>query len=147
MTQVNPQAGQVTSPADLTDPARQGEPFTNPTANKVPRGRWFKEVGWRHLVGIIAIVYAVIPVLYILSASLNPAGSVSAASILPRAISFENYAALFNDPGRPFARWFLNTLIVAVVVVIVSLFCSALAAYAFSRFRFKAGAAVSSHCC
>ena len=137
MTQVNPQAGQVVSPSDLTDPAQRGKPFKSSQANKVPRGRWFKEVGWRHLVGIIAIVYAIIPILYILSASLNPAGSVSSASILPQAISFENYAALFNDPNRPFARWFLNTLIVAVVVVIVSLFCSALAAYAFSRFRFK----------
>lgn len=138
MTQVNPQAGQVTSPADLTDPARRGTPSKEPRGtNKVPRGRWFKEVGWRHLVGIIAIVYAVIPILYILSASLNPVGSVSGTSILPQTISFDNYVALFTDPERPFARWFLNTLIVAVAVVITSIFCSALAAYAFSRFRFK----------
>jgi arabinogalactan oligomer/maltooligosaccharide transport system permease protein len=94
-------------------------------------------VGWRHVVGIVAIVYAVIPILYIASASLNPVGSVSSTSIIPRAVSGVNYAEIFSgDPNRPFVRWFLNTLVVALVVVLVSLFCSALAAYAFSRFRF-----------
>ncbi|KNC19991.1 sugar ABC transporter permease [Arthrobacter sp. RIT-PI-e] len=138
MTQVNPQAGQVVSPSDLADPAQHAEPFEHPRGrSKVRRGRWFKEVGWRHLVGIIAIIYAIIPILYTLSASLNPVGSVSGSSILPQTISVDNYVALFTDPERPFARWFLNTLIVAVAVVIASIFCSALAAYAFSRFRFK----------
>jgi len=138
MTQVNPQAGQVTSPSDLADPAQRGEPFKRPPAlNKMSFGRWFKEIGWRHIVGLVAIIYAVIPILYILSASLNPVGSVSSASLLPQTISVENYVALFTNPERPFARWFINTLVVAVVVVLTSLFCSALAAYAFSRFRFK----------
>lgn len=135
MSQVNPLAGQVTAPTDLADPAQA--PKQAPLANKVPRGRWFREVGWRHLIGVVAIVYAIIPILFILSASLNPVGSVSSTSILPQTVSLENYAALFNDPERPFSRWFLNTLVVAVIVVVASIFCSALAAFAFSRFRFK----------
>jgi arabinogalactan oligomer/maltooligosaccharide transport system permease protein len=137
MTQVNPQAGQVVSSSTLTDPGERGEIFQHPTTNKMPRGRWFKEVGWRYIVGAVAIVYALIPVVYILSASLNPSGSVSSASILPTAFSLDNYFNLFNDPTLPFPRWFLNTLIVATVVVIISIFCSALGAYAFSRFRFR----------
>ena len=138
MTQVNPQAGQVTSPSDLTDPAQRGEMSKNsPAGNKMSFGRWFREVGWRHIVGIIAIVYAIIPILYILSASLNPVGSVSATSVLPQTFSLDNYVALFTNPDRPFARWFLNTMLVAIIVVVTSIFCSALAAYAFSRFRFK----------
>ncbi len=138
MSQFNPQAGQATGPATLADPGRHGEPFKRaPVENKISRGRWFKEVGWRHVIGVLAIVYALIPILYIISASLNPVGSVSATSVLPSAFSLQNYTALFTDPNRPFPRWFGNTLIVAVVVVGVSIFCSALAAYAFSRFRFK----------
>jgi arabinogalactan oligomer/maltooligosaccharide transport system permease protein len=138
MSQLDPQIGQVTAPGTLADPGRRGEPFAaGPQENKIPRGRWFKEVGWRHVIGLLAIVYAVVPILYILSASLNPVGSVSSTSVIPTTFSLENYAALFNDPNRPFPRWFLNTLVVAVVVVVVSIFCSALAAYAFSRFRFK----------
>ena len=137
MSQFDPQITQATGPATLADPAQRSEPF-RPSANRISRGRWFKEVGWRHLVGLVAIVYAVVPILYILSASLNPIGSVSSTSIVPRALSGVNYAELFSgDPNRPFVRWYVNTLLVAVIVVVVSVFCSALAAYAFSRFRFK----------
>jgi arabinogalactan oligomer / maltooligosaccharide transport system permease protein len=136
MSQFDPQIGQASAPTTLADPAQRSEPF-RPAENKLSRGRWLREVGWRHVVGIVAIVYAVIPILYILSASLNPIGSVSSTSIIPNAFSLENYTELFaGDPNRPFVRWYLNTLLVAFVVVLVSLFCSALAAYAFSRFRF-----------
>lgn len=100
-------------------------------------GRWWAEVGWRHIVGAAAIVYALIPIIYIISASFNPIGSVASTSIIPTEISTVNYEALFTNPSRPFPRWFGNTLIVAVVVVTGQVFCSALAAYAFSRFRFK----------
>lgn len=137
MTQVNPQAGQVVLPSTLTDPGEDGPVFQHPQTNKVSRGRWFREVGWRYIVGVLAIIYALIPIIYIISASLNPNGSVSSASILPTAFSLENYTALFTDPTLPFARWFLNTLIVATVVVVISIFCSAAGAYAFSRFRFR----------
>ncbi|WAB84277.1 ABC transporter permease subunit [Microcella daejeonensis] len=100
-------------------------------------GRWFREVGWRYIVGVVAIVYALIPVVFMVSASVNATGSVSSTSILPRSFSIENYARLFTDPSFPFLVWFGNTLIVAIVVVVVSIFCSALGAYAFSRFRFR----------
>jgi arabinogalactan oligomer / maltooligosaccharide transport system permease protein len=139
MTQVNPQAGQVVPSTTLTAPATTDAPATVRTAspNRISRGRWFREVGWRYIVGVIAIIYAVIPILYIVSASLNPTGSVSSSSILPRAFSLQNYFSLFGNPSFPFPLWFLNTIIVATVVVGVSIFCSALGAYAFSRFRFR----------
>jgi arabinogalactan oligomer / maltooligosaccharide transport system permease protein len=137
MSQIDPQITQANAPGTLADPAQRGEPFRR-EPNRISRGRWFKEVGWRHVVGVVAIVYAAIPVLYIVSASLNPIGSVSSTSIIPQQISGVNFAELFSgDPNRPFVRWYANTLLVALVVVFVSLFCSALAAYAFSRFRFQ----------
>jgi arabinogalactan oligomer/maltooligosaccharide transport system permease protein len=43
---------------------------------------------------------------------------------------------LFNDPYRPFANWFVNTLFISGTAAIGSVFLSALAAYAFSRLRF-----------
>jgi arabinogalactan oligomer/maltooligosaccharide transport system permease protein len=36
-------------------------------------GRWFRETGWRHLVGIVMLVFSAFPLVYVLSASLNPA--------------------------------------------------------------------------
>ncbi len=104
---------------------------------KLKGARWWREVGWRHVVGVIAIVYAIIPILYVLSASLNPLGSVSSTSLIPTEVTFDHYQELFTNPSRPFPRWFGNTLLVASFVVVAQVFMSALAAYAFSRFRFR----------
>lgn len=115
-----------------------GGPPRQPVPQVKLRGaRWWREIGWRHIVGVLAIVYALIPVLYVISASLNPLGSVSSTGLFPTEVTFAHYQELFTNDSRPFPRWFLNTMTVAVIVVVVQVFCSALAAYAFSRFRFR----------
>lgn len=101
------------------------------------RMRWWREVGWRHVGGVLAMVFALIPVLYVVSAAFNPLGTVVSTSVVPTSFSLVNFEALFTDPSRPFARWLVNTLVVCVSVTFVQVFCSALAAYAFSRFRFR----------
>jgi arabinogalactan oligomer/maltooligosaccharide transport system permease protein len=93
-------------------------------------------VGWRHAVGLITCVVALFPLLYILSASFNPSGTLTGSNELFRAISFQNYVDLLTDPGRPFLRWWLNTMLVASVTAVASVMLCALAAYAFSRLRF-----------
>ena len=99
--------------------------------------RWWREVGWRHVGGVVAVVFAVIPALYVVSAAVNPLGTVVSTDVIPTRFSAVNFEALFDDPARPFPRWLLNTAIVCVVVTAVQVFCSALAAYAFSRLRFR----------
>ena len=42
-----------------------------PRTNKMGFSRWFAEIGWRHLIGVLAVLWALFPVSYILSASLN----------------------------------------------------------------------------
>ncbi len=39
-----------------------------------------------------------------LSASLNPTGTLTGSNALFRAIDFDNYVELFNDPQRPVRR-------------------------------------------
>ncbi|WP_058234445.1 sugar ABC transporter permease [Devriesea agamarum] len=120
------------TPASSDTPAR-------PTAlrqRKLPLGRWMREVGWRHLVGLIALAFAIFPILYVISASLNPLGTISSTQIIPREVSFENYSKLLSGQHGPFLSWYLNTVIVCVVVSIIQVFLSVLASYAFSRFRF-----------
>jgi arabinogalactan oligomer/maltooligosaccharide transport system permease protein len=106
-------------------------------AAKLSTGRWWREVGWRHIGGGVAIVFAVVPVLYIVSAAVNPLGTVVSTDVIPTSFSLVHFRSLFEDPARPFLRWLLNTLIVCAVVTAGQVFCSALAAYAFSRFRFR----------
>ncbi len=105
--------------------------------DKIRGARWWRELGWRHAVGIVAVVYALIPVLYIVSASLNPLGSIATTELVPSDFSLVWYQALGNNPQRPFFRWWANTAVVALVVVVIQIFFSTLAAFAFSRLRFK----------
>ncbi|MEZ3161704.1 sugar ABC transporter permease [Microbacterium sp. BWT-B31] len=107
---------------------------------KLPRrpfGRYFRETGWRHLVGIVMIVFSVFPLLYVLSASLNPSGSLLTATGLFQTVSLDSYVELFQDPIRPYGNWFVNTIIVGVITSVCTVILCALAAYAFSRMRFS----------
>lgn len=100
-------------------------------------GHWAKKVGWRHLVGVLALAFAAFPILFMISAALNPIGTLSSTSLIPNNFSLENFTKLLSGEKGPFTRWYLNTLIVCTVVAIGQVLFSTLAAYAFSRFRFK----------
>lgn len=106
--------------------------------HRMPAGRWFAEIGWRHVVGVLAVAFAVFPILFVLSASVNPSGSLSSANLLPTSgVTFEHYAAMLSGERANFLRWYLNTIIVCGVVAGGQVFLSLLAAYAFSRLRFR----------
>ncbi|MEO1443481.1 MAG: sugar ABC transporter permease, partial [Chloroflexota bacterium] len=67
---------------------------------------------WRIVVIVIAIVYALFPVIYIISASFNPANSLSTSAIIPRNPSLEHYRTLFE---RDFWLWIRNSFVVATL--------------------------------
>ncbi|MDO5746909.1 MAG: sugar ABC transporter permease [Actinomycetaceae bacterium] len=96
--------------------------------------RWWKEVGWRHIVGILVIVYCIIPLLYVLSASLKPGSTLTGSNQMFSQVAATNYANLMETN---FWRWMLNSIIVAGITAFGSVLMVAAAAYAFSRFRFK----------
>ena len=115
-----------TAPAPAAIPAKRPFRFS----------RWFAATGWRHLVGIVMIVFAVFPLLYVLSASLNPNGTLLQSNGLFSSLGFDNYTALFDNPQRPYAAWFTNTLVIGITTAVGTVFLGALAAYCFSRMRF-----------
>ncbi|WP_069386537.1 sugar ABC transporter permease [Cellulosimicrobium cellulans] len=96
-------------------------------------GRWFSELGWRHLVGVVAVVYAAFPLVYVLSASLSEGGTLTGSNQLFSDVSTANYAQLGTTM---FWTWVLNTLVIAVATSVGTVLMGAAAAYAFSRFRF-----------
>jgi len=110
---------------------------TLPGQPKMSAGRWITQIGLKHLLAWIAVVYAAFPLAYVLSASLNPSGSLTGSNDLFSVFSLQNYQQLFNMPERPYANWFVNTLVIGLVVAIGTVFMGALAAYAFSRMRFS----------
>jgi len=100
---------------------------------RVTGARWWKEIGWRHIVGVVMIAVCVLPLLYALSASLNPGGTLTGSNQLFRTVSLENYSELFTTS---YGNWYLNSLLVSSVTAIGTVLMGASAAYAFSRFRF-----------
>ena len=108
-----------------------------PSKRRRTPGRWFITTGWRHLVGIAVLLFAVFPLLYVLSASLNPGGTLVGSNQLFRTVDVRNYFALFQSEQQPYGFWFLNTIIIGVVTAVGTVLLGALAAYAFSRMRFR----------
>jgi arabinogalactan oligomer/maltooligosaccharide transport system permease protein len=97
--------------------------------------RWFSRVGWRHLVALLALAFSLFPILFVASAALNPLGTLSSTSLVPAGASLGNFARLVADTDFP--RWFANSVLVAGLAAVTAIFLSALAAYAFSRMRFR----------
>jgi multiple sugar transport system permease protein len=76
----------------------------------------------------------VTPILFMLSTSLKDASQVYDLRLIPEAPSLDNYTTVLSD-GR-FLRWFLNSLVVAVVVTLSNVFFDSLVGYTLAKFRF-----------
>ena len=104
-----------------------------PPRNRMRFGRWVAEIGWRHVVGVVAILYAAFPLVYVISASLSETRTLTGSNRLFSDVGAVNYRAL-NDTY--FWTWMGNTLFIAITTAIGTVLMGAAAAYAFSRFRF-----------
>ena len=99
--------------------------------------RWAASIGWKHVIGLAVVVYSLFPILYIISVAFSDSGDVTSG--LFGTFTTKNFEQLFagDDPDRPFVQWIINTVWIASVSSIGSVFLSALAAYSFSRQRFR----------
>lgn len=95
-------------------------------------GQW-----WRHLLALVAVFWALFPIIFIVSAALNPAGTLSTSRLLPRSFSLANFEKLFSAPEWPYLRWYANSLYVALLGALLTLLIGSMAAYVFSRMRFR----------
>ena len=59
----------------------------------------------RLLVAGILIIFAIFPVLWILSASLNPSSSLATQKLIPNNWGFDNFRTLLNSDVFPFWTW------------------------------------------
>ena len=98
----------------------------------------------RLIVIAIALFFALFPVVFIFSSAINPAGTLSTGSLIPRGVNslsdmFTNFRALMIDELKlyPFWNWIANSILVAATTTVLSVLICALSAYSFSRFRFS----------
>jgi len=95
----------------------------------------FQIVFWT-VVSII-LFYVLFPFYWAVKTSLTPAGDMARTALdwFPDHPVLSNYVEVFK--AQPFGRNLLNSLMVSVGTVLVSLLLSAPAAYAFGKFRFR----------
>lgn len=80
------------------------------------------------------ILLAIIPILFVATASFNPSNAYFSESLIPPHPSLANYQALFQQDQ--FLLWVRNSLVVGVTVALGQVFFTAMSAFAFSRLRF-----------
>jgi arabinogalactan oligomer / maltooligosaccharide transport system permease protein len=118
------------------------------TAEVRHRKSSFASDWWRYLVGLLAIAFAVFPILYVISSAFNPVDSLGSTGVIPDDVTLDNFRAILSgSPGDegtseaaidiPYKNWYVNMIFVSGTTALVSVFFGVIAAYAFARFRFK----------
>jgi multiple sugar transport system permease protein len=113
----------------LTDSA------TVTASRQAGRVRWQRYA--LHLVLISLAIVWLFPILWTLFTALRPYGDVIAdgAVAWPKHLSFDNFLTAWDAGSLP--KYFVNTIVVAVPGVILTLWVSSMLAYVFSRFSFR----------
>lgn len=84
------------------------------------------------------LLFILFPMVIVLSLSVRPIQEIYIPTLLPPTVVFDNYVFAWEDAKMD--RLFLNSAIVTGLSLLVTLFVSSLAAFAFGRRRFIAGA-------
>lgn len=84
--------------------------------------------------GLVAVVYAILPVAWIISLSLKREADLSDNRFFPREITLEHYAAIFQDVQFPAAL--RNSLGIGLISTVLAVTLATFAAYAIVRLRF-----------
>lgn len=102
------------------------------TQQKITRTCW--------IVGLCALAIPfVFPFLWMLSGALKGQTDVFASSsLVPAKVHWSNFSDVFAY--QPFARQYFNSLYIAIVVTVSTLFISSMAGYALARLRFGGSA-------
>jgi len=103
---------------------------------KSPRDLSFRGKIASHIILIGFTLFAIYPVLRVISISLRPGNRLLAKSlaIIPDSATLASYYQLFCK--EPFLQWMVNSIIVSFFVTIAGVSLAATAGYAFSRYRF-----------
>lgn len=91
---------------------------------------------------IVICFVTLVPILYAFSVSLNANNSLLSSdfSFIPEHLTLNNYKAVFTE--KPILLWLKNSLILAVVTLVLSLGTGVPAAYVFSRKKFPGRKAI-----
>ncbi|WP_142281795.1 carbohydrate ABC transporter permease [Mycobacterium kyorinense] len=82
----------------------------------------------------LVVLYALFPVLWILSLSLKPTSTVKDGKLIPSSVTFDNYRAIFR--GNFFSSALVNSIGIGAITTVIAVVIGAMAAYAVARLDF-----------
>lgn len=90
-----------------------------------------------HITLIILAIFIVLPFIWMILTSVKTLAEAEAVppTIFPEVFRFENYTKIFEE--FPFGKYYMNTIKITVMTVILQLIVVTPAAYAFARLDFK----------
>ncbi|GAB3188255.1 carbohydrate ABC transporter permease [Hydrogenophaga aquatica] len=90
-----------------------------------------------YLAAALVVALSVFPFIYAISTSFKSGAALFEPRLWPSSVTLGNYISLFTLAEQPFGRHIVNSIMVAVLVVGLSLFMGVTAAYALGRISFK----------
>lgn len=91
----------------------------------------------RWLLAVVLVLFSIFPVLWIVSAAINPVNDLANQQLIPANANFDNFKELTSNPVFPYFTWLGNSMKVSIASTLLTLTLTTMAAFAFSRFRFK----------
>jgi multiple sugar transport system permease protein len=92
-----------------------------------------RAAGWV-VVNVLVLLYALFPVLWILSLSLKPSSTVKDGKLIPTQLTFDNYKAIFE--GNIFSSALVNSIGIGLITTVIAVVIGGMAAYAIARLAF-----------
>jgi multiple sugar transport system permease protein len=86
------------------------------------------------IIDTLVLLYALMPVLWILSLSLKPTSTVKDGKLIPSSPTFDNYRGIFR--GNFFSSALINSVGVGLCTTVIAVVIGAMAAYAVARLEF-----------
>ena len=86
------------------------------------------------IVDTLVLLYALFPVLWILSLSLKPTSTVKDGKLIPSSVTFDNYRGIFR--GNFFSSALINSAGIGLLTTVIAVVVGAMASYALARLDF-----------
>jgi multiple sugar transport system permease protein len=97
---------------------------------------------WSAMIAIV-VLFALIPVLWIVSLSFKTAATVGDGRVIPQKWTFDNYSALFTGGlDSPMLRPLINSILIALIATVIAVTLASFTAYAIARLNFPGKFAV-----
>jgi trehalose/maltose transport system permease protein len=87
---------------------------------------------------VVVLIFALIPVLWLISVSLKTPESITDGRFIPSEVSLDSYKSLFEGgiDESPFIKPLINSILIALSTTVISIVLASFCAYAIARLEF-----------